>query len=31
MDEKDKTLDFEDFLVTKYGYDDDYIEYRRKR
>ena len=31
MEDKDKTLDFEDFLVTKYGYDDDYTEYRRKK
>ena len=31
MDDKFKELGFSDFLVTKYGYDDDYIEYRRKR
>ena len=31
MDNKDKDLGFSDFLVTKYGYEDDYIEYRRKR
>ena len=26
-----RVLDFGDFLTTKYGYGDDYIEYRRKR
>ena len=31
MEDKNKTLDFEDFLVTKYGYDDDYTEHRRKK
>ena len=31
MDEKDKNLGFGDFLVTKYGYEDDHTEYRRKR